>query len=99
MPRFSSNTRLRREAKVFTSLPLPEEVRGVMSQPRYQSALESVANVAIGYGVALLSQLIVFPLMGIMVTLRENVVIGVIFTVVSLVRSYFVRRLFNLFHS
>ena len=70
-----------------------------MSQPRYQSALESVANVAIGYGVALLSQLIVFPLMGIMVTLRENVVIGVIFTVVSLVRSYFVRRLFNLFHS
>lgn len=66
-----------------------------MSQSRRRSGLEAVANVAIGYGVALASQLAIFPLYGIHVPLSTNVWIGVWFTVVSLVRSYCVRRLFN----
>ena len=67
-------------------------------QSRLGSALESVANVAIGYGVALGSQLVIFPLFGIHVPLADNLAIGAWFTVISLVRSYLVRRGFNWWH-
>jgi phosphate/sulfate permease len=66
-----------------------------MSQSRKMSLVESIANIAIGYLVALTAQLIVFPLMGIPVSLSQNIVIGAIFTVVSLARSYVLRRVFN----
>lgn len=66
-----------------------------MTQSRRMSAVEAVANVAIGYGVALAAQLAVFPLFGLAVSLQDNILIGAIFTVVSLARSYAVRRMFN----
>ena len=66
-----------------------------MTQSSLMSAVESVSNVAIGYGVALVTQLAVFPLFGLAVSLGDNLMIGAIFTVVSLVRSYVVRRAFN----
>ena len=66
-----------------------------MTQPRWQSAVESVANVAIGYGVALAAQLAVFPLFGMQVSLGDNLTIGAIFTVVSLARSFALRRVFD----
>lgn len=59
------------------------------------SAVESVANVAIGYGVAVLAQVAIFPLFGLEVRLSDNLAIGGLFTLVSLARSYMVRRLFN----
>ncbi|WP_295445467.1 hypothetical protein [uncultured Thiodictyon sp.] len=64
-------------------------------QTRTHSAQESIANVAIGYGVALASQLILFPWFGIHLPLSDNLWIGAWFTVISLVRSYLVRRWFN----
>ncbi len=67
-------------------------------QSRLQSLLESFANIAIGYLVALAAQLIVFPLMDIPVRLDQNLVIGAIFTGVSLARSYALRRFFNWMH-
>jgi hypothetical protein len=66
-----------------------------MSQSRKMSLVESIANIAIGYLVALTAQLIVFPLMGIPVSLSQNIAIGAIFTAVSLARSYALRRTFN----
>lgn len=66
-----------------------------MTQPRIHSAFESVANVAVGYVVALATQLAVFPLFGISVSVQENLAISLIFTVVSLARSYVLRRIFN----
>jgi accessory gene regulator protein AgrB len=70
-----------------------------LSQSRLQSLLESLANVVLGYGVALGAQLIVFPLFGIVIPLASNIAIGIIFTFVSLLRSYVLRRLFNWLHS
>jgi phosphate/sulfate permease len=67
-------------------------------QTKLQSLLESCANVLVGYLVALGAQLVVFPLMGIPVSLSQNVMIGVIFTAVSLARSYALRRAFNWLH-
>lgn len=62
------------------------------------SVIESCANVAIGYGVALVSQVVVFPIYGIRVPIETNLAIGAWFTVISLARSYVVRRAFNRIH-
>ncbi len=67
-------------------------------QSRLGSFLESLANVAIGYGVAVGAQLAIFPLFGVVIPLSSNLAIGIIFTLVSLVRSYLLRRLFNYLH-
>ena len=69
-----------------------------MSQSRRQSLFEAVANIAIGMGVAFTAQLIVFPALGIPVRIDQNVVITIIFTAVSLARSYALRRFFNWLH-
>ena len=66
-----------------------------MNQSRTMSAAESVANVVIGYGIALVTQVVVFDALEISVSLEQNLWIGVVFTVVSLVRSYLLRRFFN----
>ena len=67
-------------------------------QSRLASFIESVLNVAVGYVVALLAQLIIFPLYGLAVDLRTNLAIGAWFTAISIARSYCVRRGFNWWH-
>jgi hypothetical protein len=66
-----------------------------MRQTRIASLLESLVNVAIGYVVALASQVVVFPLFGVHVSFGANAAIGLVFTVISILRSYCVRRLFE----
>jgi len=63
-------------------------------QSRWMSLVESVANVLVGYIVAVATQYLVFPLFGLHATLSQNLMIGLIFTGVSLVRSYLLRRAF-----
>lgn len=64
-------------------------------QSRFHSFLESLANIAVGYGVAVSAQIIIFPFFGLRPALSDNLLIGACFTVVSLVRSYTLRRIFN----
>jgi hypothetical protein len=59
------------------------------------SLVESLVNVLVGYGVAVATQMLVFPLFGLTVTVTENLLIGLIFTAVSIVRSYTLRRTFE----
>lgn len=66
-----------------------------MSQSRLMSVVESVTNVAVGYGVAVGTQIVVFPLFGLHASMSDTLLIGAVFTVVSIVRSYALRRLFN----
>lgn len=66
-----------------------------MKQSRLMSLVESLVNVLVGYGVAVATQMAVFPLFGLTVTVTENLLIGLIFTVVSIVRSYALRRGFG----
>ena len=66
-----------------------------MTQTRKQSAIETVAGVAIGFVVSLVASVKVFPLFGHSFTLEENIAITIIFTVLSVARGYAVRRLFN----
>lgn len=64
-------------------------------QTKTVSMIESISNVVIGYGVALLSQIIIFPIYGIDINLKTNIVIGFWFTLISIIRSFTIRRLFN----
>ena len=64
-------------------------------QSRAMSLVEAMTNVLVGYGVAVATQAMVFPWFGLSATFGENLQIGLIFTVVSLARSYALRRLFN----
>ncbi len=64
-------------------------------QTKYQSLIESITNILIGYLTAILSQVLIFPLFDIYVSLQDNLLIGLYFTIISLLRSYLVRRYFN----
>ena len=66
-----------------------------MSQSRSMSLVEAVTNVIVGYGLAVAAQLLVFPLMNLGVTLRQTLAIGLLFTALSIARSYLLRRLFE----
>ena len=69
-----------------------------MSQTKRQSIIESVTQNVIGYLVGLGTQFVVFPLFGMEINFMDNLIIGVIFAIVSTARSYLVRRLFNKQH-
>lgn len=64
-------------------------------QSRWLSFVEAVTNIVVGYGLAVLTQIIVFPLFGMHASLSENLLIGCFFVGVSLIRSFAIRRLFN----
>ena len=66
-----------------------------MRQSKRMSLLESLINVAVGYGIAVTTQIMVFPVFGLEVSLADNLVIGSVFTVVSIIRSFTLRRLFE----
>jgi hypothetical protein len=64
-------------------------------QTRAHSALESCVNVAVGWGVSLASQLVIFPFFDLRVSLKTNLWISVWFTLISLARSFLLRRIFT----
>lgn len=64
-------------------------------QSRWMSFMEAVTNIAVGYGVAVLTQIVVFPMFGLHASLDQNLLLGGLFTGMSLVRSFLIRRLFN----
>lgn len=66
-----------------------------MQQTKLGSFYESLMNIAIGAVVALISQLLVFPMFGIDVPLSTNLGIMAWFTLISVIRSYVIRRWFN----
>lgn len=66
-----------------------------MKQSRGMSMLESIVNVVVGYGVAVVTQILIFPVFGLHATLEQNLKMGVIFTAVSIARSYALRRVFE----
>ena len=59
------------------------------------SLIEAIANVLVGFGLAVLTQIAVFPLFGLRASLGDNLAIGGMFTAVSLARSYALRRPFE----
>lgn len=67
-------------------------------QRRLVSIIEITISTAIGFSLSYVCAMLVFPLFGFPVTHEQNFAITGIFTVLSLVRGYGVRRLFNWLH-
>lgn len=66
-----------------------------MSQSRGMSMIETLTNVVVGLVLAILTQVLAFPVMGLSLRPREHLHLAAIFTCVSLARSYMLRRLFE----
>jgi hypothetical protein len=66
-----------------------------VKQSRRMSFIEAVTNVTVGFGLAVLTQAALYPVLGIQVSMAMNAAIGAVFTVVSIVRSYVLRRVFE----
>ena len=66
-----------------------------MKQTRTMSLIEAVTNVIVGYTLAVITQILIFPIFGLHATLAQNLKMGLVFTVVSIARGYALRRLFE----
>lgn len=64
-------------------------------QTRRRSLKEAVINVSAGYSINFCANLAILPLFGFDVTVGQNLALGVIYTGISIARTYTVRRLFN----
>ena len=54
-----------------------------------------MTNVVLGYALAVVTQIVVFPWFGLQVSLGDNLAIGGAFVAISLLRSYALRRAFE----
>jgi hypothetical protein len=67
-----------------------------MAQTKFGSVAEAWANIAVGFTINYCANLVILPLFGFKsLTARNNFIIGCIYTAISLVRSYVLRRWFN----
>jgi len=64
-------------------------------QSKLDSFIESILNVGIGFGVAVLANFVIFPWVGITASTTQVITVGIFMTFVSVARSYFVRRWAN----
>jgi len=66
-----------------------------MKQTKLDSLLETLTNIAIGAVIALITQIIWYPIIGKHFTFAENLMTTGFFTMVSIIRMYTIRRVFN----
>lgn len=64
-------------------------------QTKLSSFIEACINTAIGFVISMVLCIVVYPWFGHAFTFNENLGITLIFTVVSVIRGYVVRRWFN----
>ena len=66
-----------------------------MNQTRICSLIEACINVLIGFGINFCANMLILPLIGFHITAGQNLFIGVLYTIISVARSYVIRRWFN----
>ena len=64
-------------------------------QTRLMSLVETMTNVAAGLVISFLSQIVVFKIYDVHLSTQQNVEITLYFTIISILRSYALRRFFN----
>ncbi len=66
-----------------------------MTQTRLGSFIEAWINVLIGFCINFVANILILPLIGFQISVSQNLFIGVLYTIVSVARSYVIRRWFN----
>ena len=64
-------------------------------QTKKQSMIESLTSTTIGIIIGIVLNVTILPIFGYPVSLSDSLWISVIFTVISIIRSYVIRRWFN----
>ena len=64
-------------------------------QTKKQSLIESLTSTTIGWFISFIANMLVLPLFGYNINLTDGLLISIIFTIISIVRGYVVRRWFN----
>ena len=64
-------------------------------QSKKQSLIESLTSTTIGIIIGIVLNLTILPIFGYPVSVVDSLWISLIFTAISVVRSYVVRRIFN----
>ena len=67
-------------------------------QTRTQSMIEAITNTAVGYGINVTANFVLFPLFGWQISLEQNLALGVFYTAISIARGFCLRRLYNHIH-
>lgn len=66
-----------------------------MNQTKLGSLIEALINVVIGFSINYCANLLIFPLFGMHISAANNFLMGLLYTLISVVRSYLIRRFFN----
>jgi hypothetical protein len=82
-------------ARLDGNQPARPTAGGTVRQSRMMPLVEATANVLVGLIVAVATQIVVFPVFGLQASLGQNVLLALVFTGVSIVRSYALRRMFE----
>lgn len=69
-----------------------------MKQSKLMSMLETSLSTAAGFAISLLAQWYFLPLLGVSISLHQNLFFAVIMTFVSLARQFILRRIFEALH-
>ena len=64
-------------------------------QSKRESMIESLTSTTIGIIIGIVLNLTILPIFGYPVSVVDSLWISVIFTIVSIIRSYVIRRFFN----
>lgn len=64
-------------------------------QTKKQSLTEAITNTAVGFGISYVSTFLIFPVLGIVTSPGTNLIIVIYFTIISILRGYVLRRVFN----
>lgn len=68
-----------------------------MKQSRSTSLLKSVISTGVGFGISLMAQWVFLPLLGVSISLHQNITFAIIMTAISIARGYALERVFEFF--
>jgi len=64
-------------------------------QSKKHSFVEAWTNIFVGYTINFIANILIFPVFGWHITVKQNIELGVLYTIISLIRSYCLRRVFT----
>ena len=64
-------------------------------QSKKQSLIETLTSVFVGWLIGVILNMLVLPLFDYNITVIDSLLVSLIFTVVSVIRGYVIRRFFN----
>lgn len=67
----------------------------MVKQSKKLSSIEAITNTVVGLITSFLIQLVIYPTMDIKVSVNQNIIITLVFFIVSFLRGYLLRRFFN----